>query len=284
MTSKREREYARRRLEKYEQRQRERAAVAARRRRSAVIAAAVGAVVVVAAVVAFQLVDRGRASDTVAAAVSDEASTAASTTAPASEATSAAPVTSALCPDPAPGAVSDPVQLDEVPAKDDGAYTVTFGTSCGDVVATLDGAAAPQAVGNLVGLAEAGFYDGTPCHRLTTSGIFVLQCGDPTGTGQGGPGYSWGPIENAPADDVYPAGTLAMARIGGDGNSMGSQFFIVYDESTIPSDAAGGYTVMGSVTSGLDIVQKLAESGLGPDGIAPAQPIGIESVTVQEAS
>ncbi len=69
----------------------------------------------------------------------------------------------------------------------------------------------PQGVGQLRRPGEAGCYDGTPCHRLTTQGIFVLQCGDPTGTGLGGPGYTFGPIENAPADDVYPAGTVAMA-------------------------------------------------------------------------
>ncbi len=82
-------------------------------------------------------------------------------------------------------------------------------------------------------LAESGYFDGTSCHRLTTSGIYVLQCGDPTGTGTGDPGYKFGPVENAPTDDVYPAGTVAMARQGGDADSMGSQFFLVYEDSTI---------------------------------------------------
>ena len=128
-------------------------------------------------------------------------------------------------------------------------------------------------------LSRQGFYDSTPCHRLTTEGIYVLQCGDPTGTGTGGPGYSYGPVENAPTDNVYPAGTVAMARQGGNGNSMGSQFFLVYKDSTIPSDAAGGYTVLGKITDGLDILEKIAAGGRdrqtggrrssGPGGLDP---------------
>src|SRR5690606_22140275 len=121
-------------------------------------------------------------------------------------------------------------------------WQVGLTTTAGGLSLELDGAAAPQAVASFVTLAEDGFFDGTTCHRLVTSGIFVLQCGDPTGTGTGGPGYAYGPIENAPADDVYPAGTVAMARMENDGSSMGSQFFLVYEDSTIPSDAAGGYT------------------------------------------
>jgi peptidyl-prolyl cis-trans isomerase B (cyclophilin B) len=148
----------------------------------------------------------------------------------------------------------------------------------------LDGMAAPQAVASFVQLSRDGFYDGLTCHRLTTAGIFVLQCGDPVGDGTGGPDYRYGPIENAPADDVYPAGTLAMARQGGNAESMGSQFFIVYDDSTIPSDAAGGYTVLGRVTSGLDaliegVVAEGAEDG-STDG-APIVRTFITSVSLQ---
>ena len=126
----------------------------------------------------------------------------------------------------------------------------------------LDGANAPQAVANFVSLSQSGFYENISCHRLVTQGIYVLQCGDPDGTGAGGPGYTFGPIENAPADDNYVAGTLAMARVGGDGNSMGSQFFIVYQDSRIPSDSAGGYTVFGKITSGLDALQPVIEAGV----------------------
>lgn len=160
-------------------------------------------------------------------------------------------------------------------------WTATFDTNQGEITVELDGAAAPQAVASFVTLAQDGFFNGTDCHRLVTAGIFVLQCGDPTGTGTGGPAYRYGPIENAPADDLYPAGTLAMARVGGDANSMGSQFFIVYEDSPIPSDAAGGYTVFGQVTQGLSIVEDVASAGTmtgQPDG-RPAQSVIVNEVT-----
>jgi len=148
----------------------------------------------------------------------------------------------------------------------------------------LDGLAAPQAVASFVSLVQSGFYDGLNCHRLTTEGIFVLQCGDPNGDGTGGPDYRFGPIENPPVDGVYATGVIAMARQGGDGASMGSQFFIVYDESVIPSDAAGGYTVMGRITSGLEsliagVVGAGVEGG-GADG-APTVPTILTGITIQ---
>ena len=126
----------------------------------------------------------------------------------------------------------------------------------------LDGKSAPQATANFITLAKQGFFKDLKCHRLTTAGIYVLQCGDPVGDGTGGPGYNWGPIENAPLDNVYKTGVLAMARVGGDARSMGSQFFIVYQDSMIPSDAVGGYTVFGKITGGLDAVQKIAAAGV----------------------
>jgi peptidyl-prolyl cis-trans isomerase B (cyclophilin B) len=162
-------------------------------------------------------------------------------------------------------------------------WTGTIEINGQDVGVTLDGAAAPQAVASFLALGDEGFFDGTSCHRLVTQGIYVLQCGDPTGTGSGGPGYSYGPIENAPDDDVYPAGTLAMARMGGDGESMGSQFFIVYDESMIPSDAAGGYTVLGTITSGLDVITGIADAGTesGAGDGTPAEPAIIDGVSFE---
>jgi peptidyl-prolyl cis-trans isomerase B (cyclophilin B) len=153
-----------------------------------------------------------------------------------------------------------------------------------DLGIEVDGAAAPQGVSSFVSLSQSGFYNGISCHRLTNGGFFVLQCGDPEGTGAGGPGYSYGPIENAPADDVYPAGTLAMARQGNNAYSMGSQFFIVYDDTTIPSDSAGGYTVLGKVTSGLDELKaQVVDAGItgGSSDGAPAIPVSITSVTLQ---
>lgn len=160
-------------------------------------------------------------------------------------------------------------------------WTGTLATSAGDIGIELDGAAAPQAVANFVTLAGEGYFDDTVCHRLVTDGIHVLQCGDPTATGSGGPGYAWGPIENAPSDDVYPAGTIAMARIGGDGESMGSQFFLVYEDSQIPPDTAGGYTVFGRITSGLDVVTAIADAGTQDGTQRPVTDVTIEGVEIQ---
>ncbi len=126
-------------------------------------------------------------------------------------------------------------------------------------------------------LAAKGFFNGTNCHRLTTQGIFVLQCGDPKGNGTGGPGYEI-PDENLPASGAnnYPAGTVAMANSGP--NTNGSQFFIVYKDTTLPPD----YTVWGKVSSGMDVVDKVAAAGVqggAMDG-PPALPITIETATV----
>lgn len=145
----------------------------------------------------------------------------------------------------------------------------------------LDGANAPQATANFVSLTEKGFYEGLTCHRLTESGIFVLQCGDPKGDGTGGPEYRFGPIENAPADDVYPAGTIAMARQGNLGDSMGSQFFIVYEDSTIPSDVAGGYTIFGSITEGMESIRAIAEAGTIDGTETPITEVKMTSLSVE---
>lgn len=147
---------------------------------------------------------------------------------------------------------------------------------------TLDGAAAPQAVASFVSLVKQGFYDGVTCHRLVDETDFhILQCGDPSGDGTGGPGYSFGPIENAPSDDVYTTGVIAMARQSGNAYSMGSQFFIVFGDSTISSDAAGGYTVFGSVSSGLDVVKDIAKAGSDSSTQAPTKTVTMSDVAVQ---
>ncbi|MBU4336106.1 MAG: peptidylprolyl isomerase [Actinobacteria bacterium] len=156
-------------------------------------------------------------------------------------------------------------------------WTGTITLSQGTLDISLDGAAAPQAVANFTQLAAQGFFDGTTCHRLDTS-IKILQCGDPTATGTGGPGYTFGPIENAPTDGVYPAGTIAMARQSDNAASQGSQFFIVYEDTTISADTAGGYTVIGQVTSGLDVVQSIAAAGTASGSQTPASPVTIENV------
>jgi peptidyl-prolyl cis-trans isomerase B (cyclophilin B) len=149
---------------------------------------------------------------------------------------------------------------------------------------TLDGAAAPQGASAFISLTQSGFYTGTTCHRLTNGGFFVLQCGSADGTPSGSPGFAFGPIENAPADDVYPAGTIALARASNNAYSNGSQFFLVYEDTTIPSDTAGGYTVIGRVTSGLEQLATAVTDAGETDGDGdgpPAVPTTITSVTVQ---
>ena len=132
-------------------------------------------------------------------------------------------------------------------------YTMTLHTSQGDIVIALNAAKAPHTVNSFTFLAGQRFFDGTHCHRLTTAGIYVLQCGDPTGTGTGGPGYSFGDENLTGA--TYPAGTVAMANAGP--NTNGSQFFLVYKDTTLPPS----YTPFGTITSGLDVVQKVAAGG-----------------------
>lgn len=149
----------------------------------------------------------------------------------------------------------------------------------------LDGALAPQATAVLVEAAQTGWYVGKYCPRLAVYDTMqVLQCGTETPDSTAAEAdFGFGPIENAPADDVYPAGTIAMARIGGDGWSMAHQFFIVTSESTIPSDAAGGYTVVGHVTSGLGELIAGVVIGGTADGTSdgpPVSPVVINSFTI----
>ncbi len=155
---------------------------------------------------------------------------------------------------------------------------------------TLDGKNAPQATANFIDLARKGFFTGNSCHRLTTNGIYVLQCGDPKGDGTGGPGYSFGPIENVPAADLYVTGDLAMARQSNNAQSMGSQFFIVYKDSNIPSDSVGGYTVFGHVSAKLSEVMKpvlaagvsgLDQAGKPATDGKPVLPVKIGAITVK---
>ena len=166
-----------------------------------------------------------------------------------------------------PSAAASNSKLVPSPALAEGrTWSGTMNVAGTDLGIELDGKAAPQAVSNFITLSKQGFFNGLKCHRLTTAGIFVLQCGDPNGDGTGGPGYNWGPIENAPTDNLYKTGVLAMARVGNNASSMGSQFFIVYKDSPIPADSVGGYTVFGKVTSGLSAVTKIAKAGVAGGG------------------
>lgn len=164
-------------------------------------------------------------------------------------------------------------------------WEVVLDTCVGEIGLELDGATAPHAVASFLTLADGGYFDGTGCHRLYTGEVSGLQCGDPTFTGVGGPGYRFGPLENAPDDGVYPAGTLAMARSTGDPDSMGSQFYLVFADSHVPPDSAGGYTVFGRVTSGLDLLRAVGAEGVQDDAAEgpPEVPVTIERVEIQAA-
>jgi peptidyl-prolyl cis-trans isomerase B (cyclophilin B) len=145
--------------------------------------------------------------------------------------------------------------------------TFTFVTNCGNIVVETVGDKAPQTLTALSTLATRGFYNSTLCHRLTTQGLFVLQCGDPTATGTSGPVFNrkpWTgiPDENLPVGQkiTYPAGTLAMANSGK--NTNGSQIFFVYEDSALNPY----YTVWGRITSGLDILRAIAAAGAAKQG------------------
>ena len=156
-----------------------------------------------------------------------------------------------------------------------GAASATIELTGGSVVIELDRETAPCTVGSFVHLAQEGYFNDTPCHRMTASAsLSVLQCGDPSGTGRGGPGYSY--ADETTPDMVYPAGTVAMANAGPDTN--GSQFFLVYQDSTLPPD----YTVFGTITQGLDVIKGIAADGITGSGnaTAPVQPVTIQTVTV----
>ncbi|NML53583.1 peptidylprolyl isomerase [Streptomyces sp. R302] len=166
-----------------------------------------------------------------------------------------------------------------------GAYAMALKTDEGDITITMDAAKTPRTVNSFKHLADKKYFDGTKCHRLTTAGIFVLQCGDPEGTGMGGPGYTI-PDENLdalgkPGDDgkvTYKAGTVAMANTGQPGTG-GSQFFLVYKDSKLPPQ----YTPFGTIdAAGLAAVQKVGAAGVegGQGDGAPKKPVTIEKATV----
>ena len=169
------------------------------------------------------------------------------------------------------------VELPNAGITESNKATITFTTNQGEIVIETTPALALLTVNAIAALAQKNYFDNTICHRLTTEGIFVLQCGDPTGTGTGGPGFNI-PDENLPeaVENNYPAGTVAMANAGP--GTSGSQFFLVYQDTSLGPD----YTIWGSITSGLDILQTIASAGVvdgGADG-APLTGVTIESTKV----
>ena len=186
----------------------------------------------------------------------------------------------------APATVKQPTSVDKKLAK-----TMTIKTNCGLIIIEMN-PAAPQTVTNMAALARAKYFDGSYCHRLTTEGLYVLQCGDPSAQGNGSPG-SWIGYknENVPKATAinFPAGTVAMANSGATRpNSNGSQFFLVYQDTFLPGD----YTIWGKVKTGLPLLVKVGKVGAykvdqasgnayyAGDGY-PVQPVEIKTVTVR---
>lgn len=154
-------------------------------------------------------------------------------------------------------------------------YTLTFETNCGTFVVMLDQKAAPKTAASLVQLARDGFFDDTVFHRIVPG--FVIQGGDPTQSGSGGPGYST--VDAPPADAKYVRGVVAMAKTGAEPpGTSGSQFFVVTgDDIGLPAD----YAIVGVVTDGQDVVDAIGKLG-DPATEQPLQPIVISHVTVGE--
>jgi peptidyl-prolyl cis-trans isomerase B (cyclophilin B) len=271
------REAAKRKLEHQQKRRAERDR---RRQRTAIITSVAVVVVVVVAVVLLSTVGMpgGGGSDDTAAPPAD-------TPTPSAAPAALGDCTFTPTPD-EPAAKPAPVPT-VTTASTSGTAAVSLETNRGPIPVTLDRATGPCAVESFLSLVNAGYYNDTPCHRLTTGeGLKVLQCGDPSGNGSGGPGYTINdeqPTNLAPAPSggsvIYPRGTLAMAKTAAP-NSGGSQFFLVYADSTLPPD----YTVFGTVgTEGLATLDAIAQGGAddanGPGDGAPRTPVTIQTAT-----
>ncbi|MEX2984980.1 peptidylprolyl isomerase [Streptomyces sp. C36] len=190
------------------------------------------------------------------------------------------------CAKPAPGSPAAKTWKSEPEMGVDksASYAMNLTTTCGAIDVKLDAANAPHTVNSFEFLAKEGFFDHTKCHRLTTGGIYVLQCGDPKGTGQGGPGYTL-PDENLKDEklkgNVYPAGTIAMANTG-QPHTGGSQFFLVYQDSQLPPQ----YTPFGTIgADGMKTLKKIADAGeqTGAGDGAPNATVVIDKATVAKS-
>ena len=277
-TSKQEAREAKRRIAHMEAKRDLRAQQARRRKRDNVVAAVAGAAAVALAVVLQLAVfsHNPTAEQTAAAEAGLNASPSAS--APAASGSASA---SASAQATATAVQTNGANIPLPSTAADKTFTGELSLNKQPLGVEIDGTKAPQAAAVFKSLADQNFFAGLTCHRLTNADNFgVLQCGSKNGDGNADPSYQWGPVENSPADGKYPAGTIAVAR-GSSTYSNGTQFFIVYKDTVLPQDT-GGYTIMGKVTSGLDVVQKIADAGIsggGTDG-APVTPVTIDSFTL----
>ena len=169
----------------------------------------------------------------------------------------------------------EPSEAPTEPLDESTAYTLTLDTNCGSFTITLDQELAPKTAASLVALANAGYFDDTIFHRVVPG--FVIQGGDPTQSGAGGPGYST--VDLPPADSKYTQGVVAMAKSGVEPpGTSGSQFFVVTGaDAGLPAE----YAIVGEVTNGMDAVMRI--DALGVDDGPPSQPVVVSSVTVGES-
>ncbi|MGH3449812.1 MAG: peptidylprolyl isomerase [Haloechinothrix sp.] len=282
-TNQQRREAAKRKLDH----QLEHRAQRAKRNRIVGVAAVIGAVVLIAGLIVFLATRESPQSEPAAAEDEQAGQEQPRIQIPTERA--AVPERSTPLPDPQscqypagqeePAKQVSPPKDGKVPST--GTVEVTFASSAGDIPMTLDRALAPCTVNSTLHLIEQGFYDNTECHRLGTQGLQMLQCGDPSGTGSGGPGYTV-PDEFFP-ELSYGRGILAMANTG-QPNSGGSQFFMVFGQAELPPN----YTVFGTISdAGLNVLDKIAHAGddgsyePSPGGGKPNTPVKISEVIVQ---
>jgi len=263
-TSKQRREAERRRLQRQLQRRVQREN---RRRRTLTVLSILGVLAVIALVVGLIVITAG--DDNSSAAASKSPTTSPKTTPSASSSTSA-PAYPCTWTKGGAAAKQVTVPTGTRPPRT-GTTDVLVKTNQGTMTFRLNRAHAPCAVASFLSLAAQHYYDGTSCHRLTSGGLSVLQCGDPKGDGSGGPGYSF--RDELTGREKYTRGVLAMANSGP--NTNGSQFFIVYKNSQL----APSYTIFGTVSQGLGVVDRVAAKGSNPanDG-KPKLPITLQKV------
>ena len=277
-TNKQRREAAQRHLQRQLDR---RAELAKRRRRNMAIVAALVSALVVAGVILLGTGVLGGGDDDPDAAAASSGAPADDTAVPSAAAAPSTNADGTVACDYAPAQGGEVIDVGTPPEADavsaEGTVDLAMATNQGDLTLTLDRSIAPCATQSFTFLAEQGFFDDTPCHRLTTSAtLSVLQCGDPSGTGTGGPSYRY--AEEVTPETTYPRGTVAMAKSAAPA-STGSQFFLVYADSQLPPE----YPVVGTIDdAGVEVLDGVGEAGVeggGEDG-TPAEAVTIESMAV----